>query len=101
MEQTLRGFWKSRFTGDNSFYQNTELRLRVANLRGYYFRGMLGIFGFLDDGRVWLDGEQSSTLHVGYGGGIYYVPFNLISLNLFYAASKETSMVTLRAGFFF
>jgi hypothetical protein len=101
MEQTLRGFWKSRFTGENSLYQNTELRLHMANLRGYYFRGKLGMFGFLDDARVWIDGEQSSTLHVGYGGGIYYVPYNLISLNLFYAASKETSMVTLRAGFFF
>ncbi|HET9825013.1 MAG TPA: ShlB/FhaC/HecB family hemolysin secretion/activation protein, partial [Chitinophagaceae bacterium] len=101
MEETLRGFWKSRFTGDNSFYQNTELRLRIANLRGYYLRGKLGIFGFLDDGRVWVDGEQSSTLHVGYGGGIYFVPYNLISLNLFYATSKETNMVTLRAGFFF
>lgn len=101
MEQTLRGFWKTRFTGENSLYQNTELRLHIANFRGYYFRGKFGAFGFLDDGRVWIDGEQSSTLHVGYGGGIYYVPYNLVSLNLFYAASKETSMVTLRAGFFF
>lgn len=101
LDQNLRGFWKSRFNGKSSFYQNTELRLRLANLRGYYLRGNFGLFSFIDDGRVWIEDEQSSTLHVGYGGGVYFVPYNLIALTVFYSTSKETNMVTVRAGFFF
>jgi hypothetical protein len=101
MEQTLRGFWKTRFTGESSFYQNTELRFNITNVRSYYVRGNFGIFGFIDDGRVWVDDEQSSTLHVGYGGGIYFVPYGLAALNVFYSRSEETSMISIRAGFFF
>lgn len=101
MEQNLRGYWKTRFAGESSFYQNTEIRFNITNVKSYYVRGNFGIFGFVDDGRVWLDGEQSSTFHVGYGGGIYFVPYGLTALNVYYARSEETSMISVRAGFFF
>lgn len=100
LDNNLRGFWKSRFTGRSSFYQNTELRLRAAQLKGYYLRGTLGFYGFIDDGRVWQTDETSSTLHVGYGGGVYFLPYNALSLTLFYAKSKEVSALTVKAGFF-
>jgi hypothetical protein len=99
--QNLRGFWRDRFAGRTNFYQNTELRLRIADLKGYAIRGRLGIFGFVDDGRVWIEDENSSQLHVGYGGGIFFIPYNLTSLNIYYSGSKEVTMVTVRAGFFF
>jgi hypothetical protein len=101
LDNNLRGYWKSRFTGKTSFYQNTEVRLAAAQLKGYYVRGTLGVYGFFDDGRVWLKDEESSKMHVGYGGGAYFLPYNLTSFSLFYSRSKEASMVTLRAGFFF
>ncbi len=101
LDHSLRGYWKSRFTGKTSFYQNTEVRLAAAQLKGYYVRGTLGFYGFVDDGRVWLKNEKSSKMHVGYGGGAYFLPYNLTSLTLFYSKSQETSAITLRAGFFF
>jgi hypothetical protein len=55
----------------------------------------------VDDGRVWIEHENSSQLHVGYGGGIFFLPYNLTSLTVFYSASKEVNMVTVKAGFFF
>ena len=69
--------------------------------QSYYLRGNFGRSSYIDDGRVWADDEQSSTLHVGYGGGLYFAPYNLIALNVFYSSSKEANMVTVRAGFFF
>jgi hypothetical protein len=99
--ENLRGFWRDRFAGRTNFYQNTELRLSIANLKGYAIRGQLGIFGFVDDGRVWIADENSSQLHVGYGGGIFFLPYNLTSLTLYYSGSKEVNMVTVKAGFFF
>jgi hypothetical protein len=100
LDHHLRGFWKGRFTGKSSFYQNTELRLVAAKLKGYYARGTLGVYGFFDNGRVWVENENSSRLHVGYGGGVYFLPYNVAAFTLFYSRSGEANMVTLRAGFF-
>ncbi|AEW00018.1 hypothetical protein A4D02_29225 [Niastella koreensis] len=99
--ENLRGYWRTRFAGRSSVYQNTELRYNLANLRGYVFRGKIGLIGFFDDGRVWIKGENSNTIHTGYGGGLYYLPYNMMSFTAYYATSKEVSYVTLRAGFFF
>ena len=57
--------------------------------------------GFFDDGRVWIEDEDSKTFHVGYGGGLYFIPFNALGINLSYATSKETSMILIKTGFLF
>ncbi len=104
----LRGHWRTRFTGQTSFYQNTELRLQLAKLKGYFFMGKLGIFGFFDDGRVWVKNDpsvfprtSSDKIHIGYGGGIYFVPFNMLALNISYGVSDEVNVFAIRTGFFF
>lgn len=97
----LRGYWRTRFAGRSSVYQNTELRYRLADLRGYVFRGQFGLIGFFDDGRVWIKNENSSTIHTGYGGGVYYLPYNMMAFTAYFSSSREVSFVTLRAGFFF
>lgn len=97
----LRGYWRTRFSGRSSFYQNTDLRWKLADLKGYIIRGNFGLYGFFDDGRVWVSGEHSNTLHTGYGAGIYLIPYNTLSINLSYAISTEVKTITLRTGFLF
>ena len=100
--ENLRGYWRDRFTGKTSFYQNSELRISFGNLRGYVIRGQIGVFGFFDDGRVWVKDDNSDNgLHTGYGGGIFLMPYNKAALTLYYASSKEKSIITLKSGFFF
>jgi hypothetical protein len=99
--QNLRGYWRTRFAGRTSVYQNSELRYKLADLRGYVFRGQLGLIGFFDDGRVWVKDETSNKIHTGYGGGIYYLPYNMMAFTAYFSSSREVSFVTLRAGFFF
>jgi hypothetical protein len=99
--ENLRGYWRTRFTGTNSFYQNTDIRIKLAELQGYVFRGALGVYGFFDDGRVWIKNEHSNVLHAGYGGGIYFVPYNRLAVNLSFASSKEVHVFTFRTGFLF
>ncbi len=99
--ENLRGYWRTRFAGRHSVYQNTELRYNLTNLRGYVFRGHIGLLGFFDDGRVWIRDEDSDTFHTGYGGGIYFLPYNMMAFTAYFSTSKEVSFVTLRAGFFF
>ena len=99
--ENLRGFWRTRFTGQSSFYQNTDLRLKLAVLKGYVLRGNFGIYGFFDDGRVWIKNESSDKLHTGYGGGIFLIPYNTLAINLSYAISDEVNLFTIRTGFLF
>lgn len=99
--ENLRGYWRSRFTGRSSFYQNTDIRWKIADLKGYVLRGALGIYGFFDDGRVWVKDDESDLIHTGYGGGIYFVPYRILAINLSYAVSKEVKVFMIRAGFLF
>jgi len=40
-------------------------------------------------------------LHTGYGGGIYFIPYGTLAINLYYGVSKEVNVFTIRAGFLF
>ena len=96
----LRGFRRERFSGESTLYNNTELRY-IKKVRSYLFNGKAGLMAFVDNGRVWLPGENSNTIHTTYGAGILLAPFNLVSAAITYSASKEIKMVQLRLGILF
>ena len=97
----LRGFRRDRFSGKTSIYQNTELRLDLGTANLYILKGQIGLLAFSDLGRVWMPNEESNTVHWGYGGGLFFVPYNKIAFTVTYGASNEDQLVTLRAGFLF
>lgn len=35
-------------------------------------RGQLGVIGFTDTGRVWMDDESDGDWHTGFGGGLWF-----------------------------
>lgn len=64
-----RGFARQRFAGEDSLYGNLEVRIHL--LKGVFvFPGRIWMFGLVDAGRVWVDGEDSSEWHPSYGGGL-------------------------------
>jgi hemolysin activation/secretion protein len=75
--KNLRGYRKNRFAGERSLYGSLEARV-------WLFRGRLiapgrwGVFGLVDAGRVYLEGESSDEWHASYGGGIF---FQMLTLN--------------------
>jgi hypothetical protein len=87
--RNLRGFNTNRFTGNSVFYNNTELAIRLFNFQSVFFPGSFGLVGFYDFGRVWVPDESSSTLHHGYGGGVYLTPANVVLLRVLVGGSKE------------
>ncbi|TDH27306.1 hypothetical protein EXU57_06870 [Segetibacter sp. 3557_3] len=93
--QQLRGFRQTRFWGKTAFYNSNELRF-INNVKSYIYNGKLGLVGFLDNGRVWLPGEQSDTWHVGYGAGVLLAPFNKILAEVTYGLSKDENLIQLR-----
>ncbi|WP_256012758.1 BamA/TamA family outer membrane protein [Desertivirga xinjiangensis] len=85
----LYGFRQYRFAGQHLFYNNLDLRLRLARLASYILPGEIGINAFYDIGRVWEKGEKSSKWHQGYGGGAYFSPANYAVIQLIGGHSSE------------
>jgi outer membrane protein assembly factor BamA len=92
--ENLRGFYRERFWGKTSFYNNNELRY-ITNVKTHLVNGKAGLLVFLDDGRVWMPGEGSDVMHVGYGAGIILAPFNKISAVVTYGISHESKLLQL------
>ena len=97
----LRGFRRTRFYGDQKFFSNVELRMKLFSFRSVVFPGSFGILGFHDIGRVWLDGEDSDTWHRGYGGGLWVAPLNFTVLSTELGLSEEGTLFYFRLGFIF
>jgi hypothetical protein len=99
--QNLRGFYLWRFTGKNMVYNNLELRFKLLDFTSYLLPGTLGLVAFNDVGRVWTPGEESSTWHTGYGGGLYFLPAQLVLVQAVVGFSKEGAYPYISAGFRF
>lgn len=107
----LRGFRKTRFYGDARVYANIEARLRLASFRSYLFPASFGILAFHDVGRIWYKNEdgvdpsapegKSRQWHRGWGGGMWFTPFNLTVLSVEAAHSPEGTLGYMRLGFLF
>lgn len=62
----------------------------------------MGLFGFGDAGRVYLEGVTSDTWHTAGGGGIWFAYLdrkNTITLSV--ARCEERTGIYVRAGFVF
>ncbi len=85
----LRGYRRDRFAGKTMAYNNSEVRLKIADFRTYLFPGAIGILVFNDVGRVWVDNEKSDDWHVGNGAGIWIAPVKRFVVTASYTRSKE------------
>jgi len=102
-KENLRGFRDTRFSGDAAIYQNTEIRIRLLQIKSYVSKGHTGIILFSDVGRVWWENETSGRWHHGYGGGIWFAPFGMTILNFLYERSQDEKggLFSVRFGFLF
>ncbi|MDY8138946.1 metallophosphoesterase [Aquimarina sp. 2201CG5-10] len=67
----LRGYREERFTGESALAFSSDLRYSFNQFKTGLLPLQLGLFGGYDIGRVWLDGEDSSTWHDSVGGGLW------------------------------
>jgi hypothetical protein len=99
----LRGYRKQRFAGRSKFFNQTELRWKLANLKTYLFPASFGMFAFVDVGRVWAPApfDKVSKMGVGYGGGFWIAPLNKLVISLSYAVSSEDKIPLFGFGWKF
>jgi hypothetical protein len=93
--ENVRGYRRNRFAGRTMFYNNLEVRLKLADIKTYLFPGAFGLLVFNDVGRVWADGEQSTDWHVGNGGGIWIAPVKRFVIAAMLTRSKEEKALPL------
>jgi hypothetical protein len=108
----LRGFAGTRYAGRTTFYQNVELRAELFTFSTYMAIGRLGILGFLDNGRVWTEADDTPRedgtrvsqaflegYHQGYGGGAWVEMFDALVLTATTGFSDDGTTVTVKFGF--
>ncbi|MEH6659018.1 ShlB/FhaC/HecB family hemolysin secretion/activation protein [Leeuwenhoekiella marinoflava] len=98
---SLRGFRNERFNGQTSFYQSTDLRVGIAQLKTNFIPLRLGVSAGFDYGRVWVDNDNSEQWHNSYGGSVFINGFKAITANVGYYRSKESDRVLFTLGFKF
>lgn len=85
----LLGYLQNRFAGKHMVFNNLQARVKLADIASYILPGQLGLVGFYDAGRVWVDNEHSDKWHTGTGGGLYFAPASLTVLQLLAGHSTE------------
>jgi hemolysin activation/secretion protein len=107
----VRGFRKTRFYGDKKLFFNNEVRIKLGSVQSYLFPAYFGILGFYDVGRIWYEDEtgidptsnsgKSSKWHKGFGGGLWFSPFNVAAVTAEVGHSVEGTLFYVRLGFLF
>lgn len=95
----LRGFRKNRFSGRSLAYGSLELRQKLFQSKWYVIPGDFGLVLFNDLGRVWHPNDEPNNVwHYAYGGGFYYVPYNMVIVSATIGFSKEEQLFNFSIG---
>lgn len=97
----LRGFRNQRFTGNQSFYQNTDLRYSFNSMKTKLIPIRIGMYSGFDYGRIWLHEEDSKKWHNSYGGGFFINGAELLSANFGLFNSSDGIRAAFSLGFQF
>lgn len=98
----LRGFRNQRFLGNQSFYQNSDLRWTIGKIKRSFIPMSYGILSGYDYGRVWFNGEDSNKWHHSYGGGLWLNGMNVITARVtYFKSAEERARFALGLGFGF
>jgi hypothetical protein len=99
--ETLRGFSRDRFAGDASLFASLEMRSSIARFR-FLFPNELGVVGFGEAGRVYVDGRSPGGWHAALGGGLWIAPVaRAHTFSVTVARSREYTALYGTTGFAF
>jgi hypothetical protein len=95
-----RAYRSRRFTGDSSLYTSASLRGWLGTIGKSLVALRVGVVGFGDIGRVWLDGEDSTTWHPSLGGGLLLQPVGApMLLHAIAANGREGTRLRVGIGY--
>ena len=92
---SVRTLDPQRYAGDASLAGTAELRLPLANFP-FVLPLDVGVFGFVDAGRVYVDGDSPNGWHTAAGGGFWLGildPSTAISVTLTTRAGETVALI--------
>lgn len=104
----LRGYRNQRFSGKNSFYHSSDVRINLRKVKTGLAPLNIGIYGGFDYGRVW--GHQgfppqsiivTRDWNTSYGGGLFFNVANMLAGNVAVFDSNDGARITFNLGFDF
>jgi len=95
---SLYSFRKNRYAGRGSIYGSLETRIKITDVDSYILPGVLGFTVFFDIGRIYHKVLPGRAWHTGYGGGLYYVPFNLFVITATAGFSEGENVFNFSLG---
>lgn len=98
-DDNLRGWRRTRFAGRTATHQSLEVRSRLFRFAVPVAAGSGGMLAFIDNGRVWTDGESSRRWHQGAGVGVWANLFDLAVLQSILSLSEEETTLSFGIGF--
>ena len=98
VQNYLRGYRRNRFSGRGMAYGSGELRFKIFKSKSFVLPGDVGVLGFADFGRVWQNNENSKKWHNSFGGGFYFIPFNLVAITATVGISPEDKLFNFSLG---
>ena len=92
----LRGFRDQRFTGKYSFFQQSNVRASIGQIKNPFAPVYYGIQAGFDYGRIWMPNETSTQWHNSYGGGFWFKTAHLVMGNVAYFKSSDGGRLSFR-----
>lgn len=102
-DRNLRGFNRQRFTGTESFYHSSDLRLRFGEIKTSFLPLEAGVTAGFDYGKVWSPRAINNGLwHTSYGGSLWISGIDMFTLNLsYFKGNSEEDRLSFSVGFSF
>ena len=94
----LHGFRKNRYAGSSTLYGSFELRVKLLDINSYILPGQFGLSGYYNAGRVWMRGDNFNGWHKAFGGGVYFLPFNLFVISATAGFSEQERTFNFSLG---
>lgn len=96
-QRSLRGWRANRFAGDAALHGSAELRLGLLR-PVVVVPARLGVYGFADVGRVYVDGASPRGWRSGVGGGLFLQPLGqpyLLQIGVGFSSESTTYSAAL------
>jgi hypothetical protein len=100
-DEDLRGFRDNRFSGKSAFFQSSDLRYFVGQIKNPFAPINYGAFIGFDYGRVWFPAENSDKWHQSSGFGLWLNSSNVVAAKLSYFHATDGGRIAFGMKFNF
>ncbi|MBK8516641.1 MAG: hypothetical protein IPL55_10280 [Saprospiraceae bacterium] len=94
----VRGLRNERFSGQRSFFQNTDIRLHISSFKTGLLPMEWGLATAFDYGRVWTSGITNDKWHLSAGFGSYVSVAGALTISGMYHYTTEGGRLVIGSG---